>query len=211
MDNPRPAQSKCNDRSSKRNSVHTCHRILDAAYELFYRHGFARVSVDAVAERAGVTKRTLYYHFESKDAVLTRVLEKHEELARRRLAIWACDLPRDIGALVDRLFASLADWANQPRWSGAGFTRLVMELADLPGHPARIIAKRHKAAIEACLSNAFLDRNVDASSILARRVMLLMEGAITLYFVHGSTDYIDDAAQAAKQLISASTARPTAS
>ena len=35
-------------------------RIIQAAYDLFYRSGFARVSVDLVAEKAGFTKRTLY-------------------------------------------------------------------------------------------------------------------------------------------------------
>jgi len=42
-------------------------RILDAAYELFYRKGYSRVGVDEIAAFAGLTKRTLYYHFESKD------------------------------------------------------------------------------------------------------------------------------------------------
>jgi AcrR family transcriptional regulator len=48
--------------------------ILDAAYELFYRNGYARVGVDEVAARAKVTKRTLYYHFRSKDDLLAEVL-----------------------------------------------------------------------------------------------------------------------------------------
>ncbi|WP_332694448.1 TetR/AcrR family transcriptional regulator, partial [Bosea sp. (in: a-proteobacteria)] len=38
-------------------------RIVDAASKLFYAEGIRAVSVDAVAEKAGLTKRTLYYHF----------------------------------------------------------------------------------------------------------------------------------------------------
>lgn len=38
-------------------------KILDAAYGLMWRQGFLRVSMDEIAERAGVTKRTLYQHF----------------------------------------------------------------------------------------------------------------------------------------------------
>ena len=45
-------------------------RILDAAYGLFYRKGFGRVGVDEIAALAKVTKRTLYYHFTSKDEML---------------------------------------------------------------------------------------------------------------------------------------------
>ncbi|RUU52735.1 TetR/AcrR family transcriptional regulator, partial [Mesorhizobium sp. M2C.T.Ca.TU.009.01.2.1] len=48
--------------------------ILQAAYNLFRRRGFFRVGMEEIAEAAGVTKRTLYYHFDSKDALLTAVL-----------------------------------------------------------------------------------------------------------------------------------------
>jgi len=39
-------------------------------------------------------------------------------------------------------------WAAKPRWSGGGFTRVVVELADLRGPPARAIARQHKIAVE---------------------------------------------------------------
>ncbi len=48
----------------------TRQRIIDAAYLLFYKTGFMRSSIDAVAEAAGITKRTLYQHFDSKDALI---------------------------------------------------------------------------------------------------------------------------------------------
>ena len=72
-----------------RNPEPTRRRILDAAYELFYRMGFGRVGVDEVAARAGVTKRTLYYHFKSKDELLSAVLEFHHQLALARVQKYA--------------------------------------------------------------------------------------------------------------------------
>ena len=63
----------------------TRRRILDAAYEQFYRKGFTRVSVDEVAAQAKVTKRTLYYHFKSKDDLLASVLDLHHEMAIARV------------------------------------------------------------------------------------------------------------------------------
>ena len=59
----------------RRQGKDTKRRIIDAAYELFYKDGFARAGVDAIAERAGVTKRTLYQHFDSKDALVAAVLD----------------------------------------------------------------------------------------------------------------------------------------
>ena len=48
--------------SRKREQTHT--RIMDAAYVLFRQRGFTRVNVDEISAAAGVTKRTLYSHFE---------------------------------------------------------------------------------------------------------------------------------------------------
>jgi AcrR family transcriptional regulator len=62
-------------RSRSRDS--TRQKIIDAAYDLFYEKGFNRVSVDEIAAKSGITKRTLYDHFESKDAMLAVVLDYH--------------------------------------------------------------------------------------------------------------------------------------
>ena len=56
-------------------------RILQAAYRLFRQRGFTRVNVDEIAAAADVTKRTLYSHFESKDALLAEVLRAQHEQA----------------------------------------------------------------------------------------------------------------------------------
>ena len=53
-----------------RNPAATRARIYAAAYALFYRKGFQRTSLDDIAARAAVTKRTLYYHVRSKDCLL---------------------------------------------------------------------------------------------------------------------------------------------
>ena len=56
-------------------------RVLDAASDLFYRHGIRAVGVDLVAEVAGTTKKTLYDRFGSKDELVARYL-------RRRALRW---------------------------------------------------------------------------------------------------------------------------
>ena len=117
-------------------------RIIEAAYESFWRLGFARTSVDSIAARAGLTKRTLYSYFPSKDDLLAAVLQRYSELAAERLQHIADRLPADRYGMVDSLFGQLAGWASAThRWSGSGFTRLVVELAHMPGHPARAIAR----------------------------------------------------------------------
>ena len=133
-----------------RSAAVTRKRILDAAYVEFRRKGYARVGVDEIAIAAKVTKRTLYYHFESKDALLAAVLERQHELAILTWDAFSSDLaPR---RMIAKMFDDLISWASRPRWAGSGFSRVAMELADLPGHPARAIASRHKSLIEARLA-----------------------------------------------------------
>lgn len=180
----------------------TRQRIVQAAYELFYRQGYTRTSVDVIAEKSGLTKRTLYYHFRSKDDLLASVFELHRGLALKRIGDWSSTLSGDVDGLLNGLFADLAAWASKPRWAGAGFTRIVMELADLPGHPARAIARRHKAEVELWLAEQLSRRNITDSIGKARQVMLLLEGCLSLLLIHGDKGYANSAAAAAKALVS---------
>ena len=184
-----------------RSAEDTRNRILETAYDLFYRKGFTRVGVDLIAESAGITKRTLYSHFASKDALLAAVLERHHELALARIRTWADRLSGDLDTLLESLFDALGRWAATPRWAGAGFTRLVMELADLPGHPARAIARRHKAAVEAWLAGELARRGVAEPAARAREVQLLLEGSQSLMLIHGDRTIVTAAAAAAKRLV----------
>lgn len=188
-----------------RAAADTKQRILEAAYELFYRKGFVRVGLDAIAEAAGVTKRTLYYHFRSKDDLLGAALAFQHELAIERIKRWGARLPRDLEGFLDALFSDLARWASRPRWEGAGFTRLVMELADLPGHPARAIARRHKATLEAWIAAQLVARDVEHATEKAQQLQLILEGCFSLLLVHDDKRYIERAAAAAKCLTRGST------
>jgi AcrR family transcriptional regulator len=184
-----------------RNRLTTRKRMLEAAYELFYRHGYARVSVDQIGDRAGVTKRTLYDHFRSKDEFLAAVLEFQHEIALAYFQQWKLDETQDIAEMIDHLFADLARWSASRRFTATGFTRIVMELADLPGHPARKIASRHKAALESWFEREFERREIRSPEMRAREIVLLIEGATALMLVHANRDYAAAAAEAAKRLL----------
>ena len=184
-----------------RSAAITRKSILDAAYVLFRRKGYTRVSMDEIAATAGVTKRTLYYHFESKDALLAAMLEAQHHLALAAFRTFADRLGGSPNAIIDAFFRELAVWADTPRWAGSGFTRLVIELADLRGHPARTIARRHKAMLEVHLAELLAKAGVRSARQRAREIWLLSEGAISLILVHGDHSYAAAAAQAAKRLI----------
>ena len=193
----------------RRSRLQTRQRILDAAYGLFWRQGFLRVSVDDIAARANITKRALYQHFVSKDDLIKSALAHTSEFALSRLHQFKC--PHDIHEFIDSYFGQLSDWAAKPKWSGGGFTRVVVELADLRGHPARSIARQHKAAVEQWLIEAITTAGIRSARQRAREIMLLTEGAMVLMLIHGDRSYAKAAALAAKALVKPKRARRSGS
>jgi AcrR family transcriptional regulator len=181
----------------------TRQKILDAAYRLFRRKGFSRVSMNEIAVGAALTKRTLYHHFESKDVLLAAVLEAQHELAIAAFKTFGDRMSGSPQAMVAAMFEDLAVWSDTPRWAGSGFTRLVVELADLPGHPARAIARRHKALLESQLAELLRRAGVPQAEERAREIWLLSEGAVSLILVHGDRRYAAAAARAALRLLGA--------
>jgi AcrR family transcriptional regulator len=182
-----------------RSGQETHARILAVAYGLFYRRGYGRVSMDAVAEAAGVTKRTVYQHFESKDALVGALLDRQQEEALRLVQGWGVAAGTE-SELIAGIFGGLARWAERPRWLGSGYTRLAMELADLPGHPARVIARRHKRAVEESLAARLEALGCTQPAARARELVLLIEGAQALMLMHGDLGYAWAALRAAERL-----------
>ena len=77
----------------------------------------------------------------------------------------------------------------------------MVELADLRGHPARAIARKHKSAVEKWLADELASTGILSPGERAREVMLLTEGAMALMLIHGDPGWANSAAQAAKRLL----------
>ena len=170
-----------------------------AAFEMFWRAGFARTSLDVIAERAAVTKRTLYANFRSKADLLADVLQHYAALAQGRMEAIGAGWPADRVGLAEALFDGLSAWhAGKPRWSGLGFSRLAAELADMPGYPARAIAAGHKGWVENWYARRLRAAGVRRPGRKARELMLLVEGSMALALIHGDRRYFAAAAEAAK-------------
>ena len=161
------------------------------------------MNVDEIAAAAKLTKRTLYENFESKDKLLEEVLAQQHELAYAAFQTFGKRLLGKPKAIIETYFEELQHWSATPRWSGSGFTRLVIELADLPGHPARKLGRKHKALLESHLAEVLKAAGASAPRERARQIWLLTEGAMVLMLIHGDRDYFHfrAAAEAAKVLL----------
>jgi AcrR family transcriptional regulator len=178
-------------------------RIVDAATKLFYAEGIGRVSVDAVAEKAGLTKRTLYYHFKSKDDLIAAYLDARDQPNLKQMAGWFEAAEGGADRKVEAIFVNLAGVARHPKWKGCGFLRTAAELAAMPGHPAIKAGARHKANFETWLAAELSDHGIEEPLILAREIVLLMDGAFSIMLIHRNPDYIEAAGHAAATLVRA--------
>ncbi|HWE74659.1 MAG TPA: TetR/AcrR family transcriptional regulator [Stellaceae bacterium] len=89
-------------------------KILDVATDLFLSRGFGATSVEAVAGRARISKRTFYHRFRDKGELYTAVI-------RRLLQNWlpqfeaALDMPGPLDAVLERLAKRMLSVATSPQ------------------------------------------------------------------------------------------------
>lgn len=179
----------------------TRERIVAAAAKLFYAEGIGRVSVDAVAEKAGVTKRTLYYHFRSKDDLVAAYLDGRDQPNLKQMATWFAATDGALADKVSAIFSELARVASHPKWKGCGFLRTAAELAATPGHPAVRIGARHKKNFAKWLAGEIRAAGHDNAEELAREILILLDGAFSASFLHRDSGWFDAAGRAAAKLL----------
>ena len=181
--------------------VPTKDRILKAASHLFYLEGIRSVSVDAIAERAAVTKKTLYYHFTSKDELIAAYLARRDQPNLETFSRWLEEAEGSLPERMEIFFIRMAEAASHPKWKGCGFLRTTAELANLPGHPARQVGAGHKKKVEAWLEAVFQEAGIAEAENLARQISVLIDGAFSAMLVHRDVGYARAAGQAARVLV----------
>jgi AcrR family transcriptional regulator len=179
----------------------TRERIISAASKLFYSDGIRAVSVDAVAEKAGLTKRTLYYHFRSKDDLVAAYLAARDQPNLVLFKRWFDEAVGELPSKVQAIFNQLARNAGHPKWKGCGFLRTSAELANLPGHPAIKIGAAHKKKFEAWLRATFEQAGIASAALLARQILLLLDGCFAVVQLHRDPSYMETAGEAASSLV----------
>ncbi|WP_037576131.1 TetR/AcrR family transcriptional regulator [Phaeacidiphilus oryzae] len=87
--------------------------IIDTAKWAFLESGFERTSMDAIATRASTSKRSLYAHFPTKEALFMAIVERSQELfedSLRSPGHYCADDPAEAAALFCARFLQLLDW-----------------------------------------------------------------------------------------------------
>jgi AcrR family transcriptional regulator len=152
-------------------------RVLKTASRLFHREGIRAVGVDRIAAEADVGKMTLYRHFATKDELVVAVLEGRDGPARAALEAAMEHAGDDPRARLLAPFAMLEPWFASRGFRGCPFMNASLELHD-PGHPARAVARRHKAATRDVFAVAAGEAGLADAEALADQLAVVFDGAI---------------------------------
>ncbi|MFE4758578.1 TetR/AcrR family transcriptional regulator [Streptomyces sp. NPDC056704] len=149
-------------------------RLLDAATDLFYREGVT-VGVREICRHAGISKRTLYQKFPSKDELLAASIAEQTRSWHERFTTGSQDESTPRERILD-IFAQLDEVAHSHLWIGFSTAFAVINGVGAD-HPARASACQ---AIEQ-LRDFFLLRAEEAGAsdadLLSRQLMLIFSGA----------------------------------
>ncbi len=177
-------------------------RILRAAAELFYQRGVHNVGVDQVVAQAGVAKMSLYKHFNSKAALVEAGVRHQSETWRLWFEPRVLAAGPDADARLLGIFDTLETWFGSPDFRGSPFTNAAVEVADA-GHGATRAAIDHQRAVLAFIRDLAREAGASRPEMLARQLLLLVEGAIVLAQVNGGVEPAREARRAAAALLAA--------
>ncbi|MFJ6063801.1 TetR/AcrR family transcriptional regulator [Streptomyces tendae] len=175
-------------------------RVLEAAERLFYAHGIHAVGVDLIAAEAGVTKKTLYDRFGSKEQIVVEYLAGRDERWRELLAGRLEAAGEGAAARVEAVFEASRAWSARYGAKGCSMINAHAEISD-PAHPAHPVIVGQKRWMLDLFTG--LAREIDAAGAdrLARTLMLLHEGALVAHGVGVLPDPFDTALDQVRELL----------
>jgi AcrR family transcriptional regulator len=169
-------------------------RILETIDRLFYGQGIRAVGVDTIAAEIGISKRTLYNYFPSKDALIVAYL------TRRAVPRSASDRP-PLEQILG-VFDWLERWFASKTFRGCPFVNAVAELGERT-HPATKLAVDYKDRRRLAFRDILAGFGVADPEGLAIQLVILVEGAIAAALVRGDPAMARAAKVAARVLLTA--------
>lgn len=150
-------------------------QLIESACQLFYRQGFHACGVEQLAQQAGITKRTLYSYFNSKEALIVATLAYRHQQFMAQMQSVLVDYAAQ--ATVEGYLFFLQQWILSENFYGCLFINACAEYAD-PQSPAHQQAKTHKQAVQAVLLARLQQADFQQAENLAELLFISGEGII---------------------------------
>lgn len=175
-------------------------QLVLTAVKLFAKNGFHATGVDTIAAESGVTKRTLYAHFGSKEELVLAALRQYDGVFRNefmRQVETASKTPR--GQLL-AVFDVAEQWFRQNSFYGCMFINAVGEYSDADT-PIRQVCREFKSLVKGYIQELCRKAGARNPNQLAEEISLLFEGAIVTAQVSQNPQAAQIAKRASKALI----------
>ncbi|WP_431278016.1 TetR/AcrR family transcriptional regulator [Leifsonia poae] len=159
-------------------------RVLAAAAQLFVRDGIHAVGVDKLAIEAGVSKRSIYQHFDGKDAIVAEMLREYGPRVVASYFETGDDAtPRE---RVLHVYDALHAAAEASDFFGCPFVNVATELRDR-AHPAALVAQEFKLQLTDFFERQAVAAGAGSAHVLAVQLTLLFDGASASAAMCGGT------------------------
>lgn len=174
-------------------------RLLETTDDLIYRQGIQATGMDLVVKTSGVARKSIYKYFGTKDELVTEVLRRRDERWMNwfRTSVERAETPE---ARLLEIFTVLKDWFISEGFRGCAFINTAGEIGDSQD-PVRLVAKEHKEKLLKFVRTICQEYGAADPDALARRFLILIEGAITVAHVLGESSSADDALHVARTLL----------
>ena len=175
-------------------------KIVDTAIELFSRDGFHATGVDTIVTKSGVTKRTLYHHFNSKDDLIVASLRKQHQLFLKNFSTSVATASKNPKEQLSAVFDVAHTWFSSNNFYGCMFINAISEFSEAECG-VREAVQNFKKNIRDLIEEISRKAGVTKPTILSRELALLLEGSIVTAQVSGNPESAKDAKKIAEKLI----------
>lgn len=175
-------------------------RILNVAFNLFYKEGIRAVGIDRIIADSGVAKASFYRNFPTKDHLIVAYLERRSEVRLEAIEKVKKQFPDSPKQQLYTLLEELVERMKSPHYRGCSFMNAIVEFPDEehPGHQAAMVS-RHKTwkQVEDIVRQAGARDPVQ----LTYQLQLLKEGAMMGAYMDKDAYHPDYFLDACKMLI----------
>ena len=175
-------------------------QIISVAQKLFYQNGFHATGIDRIIKEAGVSKKTLYNHFKSKDELVLAALRKRDELFRNSLMRKTERLGVTAKERLLSIFDAVGEWLQEKDFAGCMFINASAEYSQA-NNPSHMVCAEHKRLVREYIRELAVQAEVDNPEELSQQLNLLIEGAIVDAHVSGNKDAANQAKKIASVLL----------
>lgn len=177
----------------------TRERILATAEQLIYQNGIHATGMDLLVRTSGVARKSIYRYFVTKDEVAEAAL-KARDIRWMHWFKTECDKAGTPQDRILNMFTVLKGWFESDGFCGCAFINTAGEVGD-PDDPIRQLAKLHKQKLLDYTLELTEQLNIEQPFALAKQLLVLMEGAITMARVMGDYSAADSAKEVAQLLL----------